>query len=317
MAGRPAGVAAAVIGSREHDQAARARKRADTAALAAGLLTVVLWGSAFVAIRAADRALSPGAIALGRLLVGTALLGVVMLARRDPLPVRRDMLAIAAHGLLWLGLYSVALNEAERMVDAGTAAMIISIGPILIALLAGHFLGEGFPRGLLGGCALAFAGCALIAVAAVRAGTRPLLGIALLAIAVLAYSAAVVVEKPVLARVPPLQVTWLGCAAATIACLPFAPSLVSGAWRAGAAAIGWTIYLGALPTALGFVTWTFALRRTSAGRLASLLYLSPVVSILLGWAVLGQAPPWLAMIGGGLTLTGVYLARRETSAGGR
>ena len=50
-------------------------------------------------------------------------------------------------GVLWLGVYNVALNAAERRVDAGTAAMLVNVGPILIAILAGTLLhGEGFPR---------------------------------------------------------------------------------------------------------------------------------------------------------------------------
>src|SRR4051794_7438146 len=95
----------------------------DVPALLAGLVTVMAWGSAFVAIRAAGEALSPGALALGRLLVSSAVLGAVALARRERLPPRRDLLTIAAFGVLWLGVYSVTLNAAERRVDAGTAAM--------------------------------------------------------------------------------------------------------------------------------------------------------------------------------------------------
>jgi drug/metabolite transporter (DMT)-like permease len=67
-----------------------------------------------------------------------------------------------------------------------------------------------------------------------------------------------------------------------------------------------------VPTAIGFATWTFALRRTSAGRMAALAYLIPVVAILLGWAVLDETPPWLAAVGGVLCLAGVWLARRGT-----
>jgi drug/metabolite transporter (DMT)-like permease len=287
-----------------------ARPAPDGAALAAGLVTVTLWGSAFVGIRAAGETLSPGAIALGRLVVSSAVLGAVALVRREPLPRRRDLLAIAAYGVLFLGVYSVSLNTAERRVDAGTAAMFINTGPILIAVLAGLFLREGFPRGLFAGCAVAFAGTVTIGFATTRSGPRAGLGIVLLVVAALAYSSAVVVQKPVLARVSALQVTWLGCAAATVACLPFAPTLATEAAHAGATAIGWTIYLGLAPTALGFATWAFALRRTSAGRMASLAYLIPVVAILLGWAVLGERPPWLAAAGGALCLAGVYLARQ-------
>ena len=99
--------------------------------------------------------------------------------------------------------------------------------------------------------------------------------------------------------------------AGTVACLPFAPALVAEAAHADPAAIGWTIYLGAVPTALGFATWAFALRRASAGRAASLNYLIPVVAIVLGWAALGETPPWPAIAGGALCLLGVYLARRR------
>ena len=96
-----------------------------------------------VAIRAADKTMSPGAIVLGRLLISSVALGAVAFARCESFPSRRDIARIGAYGILWLGVYSVALNEAERRIDAGTAAMLIGTGPLLIALLAGVFLREG------------------------------------------------------------------------------------------------------------------------------------------------------------------------------
>jgi drug/metabolite transporter (DMT)-like permease len=65
----------------------------DVPALAAGLVTVTAWGSAFVGIRAAGEALSPGAIALRRLLVCSAALGAVAVLRQEPLPARRELCA--------------------------------------------------------------------------------------------------------------------------------------------------------------------------------------------------------------------------------
>jgi drug/metabolite transporter (DMT)-like permease len=283
--------------------------RAEVGALAAALVTVMLWGSAFVAIRAAGQTLSPGSLALGRLLVSLLALGAVGSVWREPMPGRRDLVRIAAFGVLFLGIYSVALNAAERRVDAGTAAMLINTGPILIAILAGVFLREGFPRWLFAGCAVAFAGCVLIGLANTRASSGAGVGIALLIVAACAYASAVVIQKSVLARVSPLQVTVLGCAAATVVCLPFAPTLIGE--LDDAAAVGWIVYLGVAPTALGFATWAYALQRMSAGRLASLAYLIPVVAILLGWALLGETPPLLAAAGGALCLTGVALARRR------
>jgi drug/metabolite transporter (DMT)-like permease len=121
----------------------------------------------------------------------------------------------------------------------------------------------------------------------------------------------VIVQKPVLKRVDPLQVTFLACVAGTIVCLPFAPSLVHGFSHAHASTIGWMVYLGVGPTAAGFLLWSFALGRTTAGQLGSLTYLAPVVAIVLGWAVLGETPKWLAVTGGGVCLVGVYIARRR------
>ena len=154
-------------------------------------------------------------------------------------------------------------------------------------------------------------GCLLIGVAAIGSGSRSGIGVVLCIVAACAYAVAVVVQKPVLARVSPFQVTFVGCAAATIACLPFAPNLVADAAKAGAGAIGWTVYLGAGPTALGFATWAIALKRTTAGRMASLTYLIPLVAIVLGWLILGETPPLLAVAGGIACLVGVLVARRR------
>jgi drug/metabolite transporter (DMT)-like permease len=284
--------------------------RADVPALVAALVTVTLWGSAFVAIRDAGETLSPGALALGRLLVSLVVLGAAASIWREPLPAAGDLLRLAVFGVLWLGVYSFTLNAAERRVDAGTAAMVINTGPILIAILAGVFLKEGFPRWLFTGCAVAFAGVVVIGLAK-SDSPRSGVGFALLIVAAVAYATAVIIQKSVLARVSPLQVTWLGCAGGTIACLPFAPQLVRELDHAGAAAAGSIVYLGLGPTALGFATYAFALRRMTAGRLASLSYLIPVVAIALGWAILGETPPTLALAGGTLCLLGVYIARRR------
>ncbi len=279
-------------------------------ALGAALLTVTLWASAFVGIRSAGRELSPGALALGRLLVGSVALGAVVLVRREGLPARRDLPGIVLCGILWFALYSVVLNEAERRVDAGTAAMLVNVGPILIAVLAGVVLREGFPRGLIVGCAIAFAGALVIGAATSHGGVVPSWGAVLCLVAAFAYAGGVIAQKPLLARVSPLQMTWLACTAGALACVPFTGSLVHDASHAHASAIGWTVYLGLVPTGIGFIACAYALSRTTAGRMGSTTYLVTPLAILLGWLLLGETPPPLALLGGALCLAGVVVARR-------
>ena len=115
-------------------------------ALAAACVTVVLWGSAFVAIRSTGHYFAPGALALGRLLVGVIVLGLFCPGRREEWPPRAAWPGIAVAGVLWFGVYMVALNWGEQKIDAGTAAMITSTGPVLIALLSGWLLREAVGR---------------------------------------------------------------------------------------------------------------------------------------------------------------------------
>lgn len=63
------------------------------------------------------------------------------------------------------------------------------------------------------------------------------------------------------------------------------------------------------PTAIGFVTWAYALARTTAGRMGSTTYLVPPLAVLLGWWMLDEIPPLLALPGGLLCLAGVALSR--------
>jgi drug/metabolite transporter (DMT)-like permease len=285
--------------------------RTDTLAAAAAGVTVVLWASAFVGIRAAGDDFSPGALALGRLTVAAIVLGLLVLARREPLPARRDLPLIALSGLLWLGAYSVLLNAAERRIDAGTAAMLVNVGPILIALLGGYLLGEGYPRTLFAGCAIAFAGVVVIATATSDGGGAGGLGAVFCLLAALGYAGGVVTQKVALRRVSGLQMIFLSCVFAAIGCLWAAPSLARGVEDASGSNVAWVVYLGLFPTAVGFVTWAYALARTSAGRLAATTYLVPAISILLGWAFLGETPAGLAFLGGAVCLVGVAVARRR------
>jgi drug/metabolite transporter (DMT)-like permease len=278
--------------------------------LAVVAFTIFAWASAFVGIRGVGESLSPGALALGRLLVGTAVLGLLMVGRGWVRPTRREWSRLAICGIGWFGIYNVALNAAEQHLDAGTTAMLVNIGPILIAVFAGLLLGEGFPRWLLAGIAVAFAGVVVIGVATRDADADPV-GVVLCVVAALAYAVGVVAQKPVLRRLPPLQVTFTACAIGAVCVLPWAGTLVGELGRATAGPVAGMVYLGVVPTALAFSTWAYALKRMDAGKLGVTTYLVPPLVILLGWLLLDEVPPAWALVGGVICLAGVALSRRR------
>ena len=288
------------------------RKQSVLAAGAAAV-TVVLWASAFVAIRHVGHEISPGALSLGRLLVGSVLLGIFVFTRPRRWPAKADWKLLLVCGLLWFGVYNFALNAAERRLDAGTTAMLVNVGPLLIALLAGVLLREGFPRQLVIGSVVAFGGVVLIGLSS-SSGAAETWGVLLCLLAAAAYAVGVVSQKPLLARLPALEVTWLSCLIGAVACLPFAPNLVREAADARASTIWWVVFLGVFPTAIAFTTWAYALARTTAGRMGATTYLVPPLTIFLGWILLGESPVALAYAGGLLCLVGVAISRYRRRA---
>ncbi len=285
---------------------------ADRIALAAALTTVAMWSSAFVGIRAAGVDFSPGPIAFGRLAIGVLVLGGLVASRGWVHPSRRAVANIVGVALAWAAAYSVILNQAERLVDAGTAAILVGTGPIFIALLAGTFLGEGFPRRLLAGCAVAFTGTAIVGLTSSAGGggtaSTPL-GIGLCLLAAILYGVGVTFQKPALRELPGLQVAWMACFIGAVALLPFAPTLLDELGRAPSGGTVWLLYLGIFPTSIGFTTWSLALSRMSAGRAGTISYLISPAAIGISWLLLGETPGWMAVAGGALCITGVVLAR--------
>ena len=275
-------------------------------------VTILAWASAFIVIRGTGPYFSGGALALGRLAVGTVLLGiVVLLGRKWVAPNRREWLQIIGFGVLWFGAYNIALNTAEQSLDAGTTAMIVNIGPILIALGAGLFLREGIPKWLAIGAGVAFLGVVLIGIGTSGHGVGDGTGVIWALVAAVAYAAGVLLQKPALKRLPAAQVTWLGCVIGLVACLPFAGQLVEGVATAPPGAVAGMVYLGAIPTALAFSTWAYALSRMPAGQLGVTTYIVPPLAIVLGVLVFAEIPAVTAIVGGAVCLVGVALSRRR------
>ena len=217
-----------------------------TRVLLAVAITVTAWASAFVAIRGVRDSFEPARWRSAACWSAASRSAAAARARtwvRPPAGVGHWSCSAASR---WFAVYNVALNAAEHRVDAGTAAMLVNVGPILIALLAGLLLGEGFPRWLLLGAAVAFAGAA--ADRARRPPTRrarDLVGVALCLAAALAWAIGVLAQKPALRRLPACRSPgWRAPSAISSAC-PSRGQLV----RETSHATGGSVRRGPLPRA--------------------------------------------------------------------
>ena len=176
------------------------------AALAA---TVLLWASAFAAIRAALEHFRPGHLSALRLLVAAVALGAVAAARGITLPAARDLPAIAAVAFAGMTAYQLLLNSGEQTVPAGTAALLINVSPVFTAVAASVLLNERMTPLRWAGVAIACAGASLIALAghdgvALEQGALFVLG------AAVAQAAFFVGQKPLLHRYGSFELDDLG-----------------------------------------------------------------------------------------------------------
>ena len=278
--------------------------------VAAGAVTLVMWASAFVVIRHVAHDISPGSLGSGRLLVAALVVLPLVLRRGWMAPTRREWTLLALGGVGWFGVYNLALNAGERHVDAGTAAMIIQIGPVIVALLAVPLFGERLHGWLLGGMVVGFAGVAVIARGSSTDADASLVGVLLVLVAAAMYAVGVLTQKVLLRRLPSVQVVFVSFLMGAVICLPFSGDLL-GIVADGGAELWWIIYLGVLPTAVAFTTWAYALTHTDAGALSLTTFLVPGIATLIAWLTIDEVPPSLTFVGGALAIVGVLMTRRK------
>jgi drug/metabolite transporter (DMT)-like permease len=272
-------------------------------------LTLVLWASAFVAIRLAMREYPAGALALLRFGVaglGLAAYGLVRPAERARAPARRHWAGLLGMGLTGITVYHVALNAGERTVTAGTASLIVSLSPVFTALIATAVLGERL--GAVGwiGVVLGFAGAAIVSLG--QSGEpRFSWGALLVLLAAVAQAVYFVMQKPYLLRYRPLEVTSYGIWLGALCLTPFLGELLGTLRSASVEATLAGRYLGVLPGAVAYLAWAYVLSKLPAARAASALYLVAPLAIGIAWLVLGERPSGGSLLGGGVVLAGVAL----------
>ncbi|MEM8993365.1 MAG: DMT family transporter [Acidobacteriota bacterium] len=283
-----------------------------TRVTSAALLVVVLWASAFPAVKVALEGFTPGGLALARYGVASLLFLGIAAVRPPARPSRAELARLGLCGGCGVALYNVALNTGQQTVSPGATSLVVNTVPIWTSLLAAALLGERPTASRWLGSALALSGVALLAFerAGPMAGGGAIPGVGWVLTAAVAQALYFIMAKPLLETRSAFEVTawavWLG----TLLLLPWTAELTASASTAGGRAWLAALFLGVGPAALAYAAWSFVLAQSPAGKAALWLFLVPAVAVGLSWLVFGDLPTPRLLAGGALCLGGVAVGRR-------
>ncbi len=279
----------------------------------AALITVAIWGSAFVGIAIGLKDFSPGALALFRFFIASACLWTFLIfTKQHSLPQLRDIPILFFLGLSGVTIYHVLLNLGETHTHPATASFIISTTPLFTAIFAAVVRQEkklsiyewlGSLIALLGVGIISFTGNS-------HSTNFNLYAFSILGSSILAgiyFSAG----KKLIQHYGAARFTTWTFTLGTIPLLIFAPQLIQQALLASPQTIGAAVYIGMFPAAVAYTIWFFAVDNIGSAKTSLYMYLVPITAIASTWIFLKTLPSFTTVLGGIIIICGLLLTRKK------
>lgn len=283
----------------------------------AGLvLLTVIWAVNFSVIKAGLGELRPYAFNALRFPVASLVLVGTLLRRGGPLmPRRSDLPRIVALGLLGNVAYQLFFINGINATRAGNASVLLATTPVLTALLSSRLGHERLAPRVWVGVFSTVAGILLVvgSAATIRVEGATLTGDLLMLGASACWSMYTVGAKDLIGTYGPLRVTaWTLWTGAVVLALIGLPELARLDWTAvHVATWGAVAYAGVLGIGVAYMLWYYGVRHIGNTRTATFANVVPVLALAVAWLWLHETPTFLQLLGAGIIIAGVSLARHR------
>jgi drug/metabolite transporter (DMT)-like permease len=281
------------------------------------LLLGAIWGASFLLIKIGVAEIGPMTLAMLRVALGAAVLGVILWARGERLPrARRVWWHLFIMAALGVALPFAAISWGTQHIASSLSAILNAAMPlftfVIVVLLGSESTGL---RRLLG-VLIGFGGILILVLPQLLVGGLQvtLLGQLAIVLAALSYALAVVYANRHLMAESPLH-TSLG--QLTLAAVMLAPmALAENSWRAPLTyrSVGAVAILGVLGTAIAYLIYYRLIREAGPTFTSLVTYITPVFGVFWGRLILNERLTWNAFVALGLILGGLLLVRGKPAA---
>jgi drug/metabolite transporter (DMT)-like permease len=223
---------------------------------------------------------------------------------------RADWWLLAGSGVA-LAVHFAAWIASLQLTTVASSVALVTTQPLWAAVIAAAVLGERVTRGTLVAILVATAGGALIGVRDFAAGGDALWGDALALVGAVCAAVYFTIGRRLRATLD--LPTYIGVVYPVAALVLLGTALVARRPLSGFPAETWLMFLllALVPQLVGHSSLNWAVRYLPAHVVTVALLGEPVISTVLAIPILGEEPGVLRVIGGAVTLVGVYLAIRE------
>lgn len=280
--------------------------------VAGALLYVFLWASAYVPSKIGVLDSSPLWFLCARFAAAGAVTFAIALRASAALPRNaREWAAIAALGICGNALYLGLTYEALRHLASGVGAIVASLNPLVLAIVAPYVLGERLTPLKIAGLALGFGGVVAVMIARTGSGSANPSDVLLAFTGVVASVASTLVFKRFCGGLDLRVTTSLQLLSASAVVLPIA-LLFEGSphvlWSPRIVAS--FIYLVLIISVGASLLWFWLLSRGEASRVSAFYFLTPIFGLLIAYVLLGE-PVGTRDIGGLAAIAlGIFLVQR-------
>lgn len=282
----------------------------------AALFTVFVWGTTFISTKVLLKDFKPIEILFFRFLMGFIILNLIY-PKRLHIKERKQEILFAGAGICGVTLYYLFENIALTYTMASNVSVILSVAPFFTAVFSYIFLKERKKTGVnfIMGFVLAIAGICLISFKGEGLKFNPIGDILALGAAMIWAMYSVITRKIGEYGYNIVQVTRRIFAYGLLFMIPFlfVFDFEPGLYRFADKVYTWNIiFLGLGASALCFVTWNMAVKILGAVKTSVYIYLSPVVTIVTAFIVLGERMTYMSIAGTVLTLGGLILSEKKS-----